>query len=1189
MNKIILPVLLFFIYVGTLSARTSFPPTATTYVASSITAYGATLNGILIPNKESPWSPTSTMSFDYGTSSSYGTNVTATPGSVTGYTDTPVSCTITGLTPNTTYHYRIKATGEQGAVGADLTFTTLAGIPTITSFTPTTGTTGTTVKIIGTNFSTIPAENIVNFGAVKATVSEATAESLTLTVPEEAGSVVPLSVSVNGKIAYSATCSTPYFHLINSPTLSLSYALKITNVGENPNYIISGDYNGDGKSDLVTANNSGTLSVLLGNGDGTFNSYINYNLEGVSFCVASGDFNGDGILDLVSPNATTNSLCVFIGKGDGTFKDKADYSVGDYPVAVTVGDFNHDGHADLVVCNQFSNDVSILLGTGTGTFGTKTDFVTGEHPLRIAAGDFNGDNKADLAVVNYRSFTLSILIGKGDGTFNAKTDYSVGRNPESVAIGDFNGDGKSDIVTANCYSDDVSVLLGDGTGAMGTKTNYYVGQYIKDVVIGDFDGDMKIDVATANWNTNDISILPGKGDGTFDVKRNCVVENNPHSLVVGDFNGDGKADIISANFDANNISILTYTPTQLTTQNATSIRHTTSTVISNLTSLGDAKPIQHGVIWSTSQYPKVVLNTKTELGETTEIGEFTSLITGLSPNTTYYVRAYATISDGTVYGNQVIFKTGANKVWTGLANSDWDLIFNWVNFDVPTTNDNVEIPNVENDPVIGALSRAEIINLDIKSGATLTFESTESSTGQLKVIGTTTNDGNIILKKTFSPSQGWYFLSLPFDVSAENIKILNKQAAVKKHENNESGRNINALDNFYTAKWGDPFGEAYNTENNFYLAEYNGAARAAAGVNYTANSPFWINVTDKSKMVANKGYVMIVENEVNLYFISETGTINPFSATDISLTVRVDEGSSSFNNSWNLSGMPYLSEFNINHLNQANFLYFYNQETATYDVMEKNTSDFYMNPFQSFFFQADNIALTFAKAGMLLRAKSATTLPDYSEATLQISNGTYSDLTRIRLQEGANPEYVINEDAAKFFSLNNEVPQLWTSAEGYAVSVNGLPAETPEAGLIVKTVTPGYYSIGLASRPTNSTPSTLLLFDKYEGKTTDLLSGNYNYLATSGTNTDRFKILFAPGVTTKTDHLNGWKINAHNLSFSIKGLESKNQVKVYDSKGVLIELTENGKEGQIVYVPAHGVYIIQIKSGEKSEKIKLIL
>ncbi len=1159
MNKILLLCLLFVFQVGTISAIK--PPTAITVAASNVTANGVTLNGVVNSNNY----PSCSVSFDYGTSVSYGTNVPATPGNVSGYSDTPVSCTLTGLLPNTTYHYRVNA---EESVSDDLTFTTLETVPTIHFFSPTTGTIGTTVTITGTNFSPIPSENIVNFGAVKATVSASTTESLTVTVPTEAGSVVPLSVSVNGKIAYSTTCSTPDFHLINTPTLSLSYALKITNVGENPNYVISGDYNGDGKSDLVTANYSGSLSVLLGNGDGTFNSYTNYNVGGISFCVTSGDFNGDGIKDLAAPNANTNSLCVFIGNGDGTFKDKVDYLVGTYPVAVNVGDFNHDGLADLVVCNQFSNNVSILLGTGTGTFGTKTDFVTGEHPLRVAIGDFNGDKTADIAVVNYRSFTLSILKGKGDGTFNAKTDFSVGNNPESVAIGDFNGDGKSDVVTANCYSNDVSVLLGDGTGAMGPKTNYYVGEYIKDVVIGDFDGDMKIDVATANWNTNDISILPGKGDGTFDEKRNCVVENNPHSLVVGDFNGDGKADIVSANFEANNISILTYTPTQLTTQDATSVGTTTSTVIGNITSLGDAKPIQHGVIWSTYEYPKVVLSTKTELGETTETGEFTSSITGLRPNTTYYVRAYATISDGTVYGNQVSFNTDRNNVWTGAINPDWNNSGNWSANTIPTSTDNVLIPNVTNHPHPMISVKAEINNLTIESGATVTLESTDTSTGQLKVNGATTNAGKVILKKSFSVTKGWYFLSLPFDVNAVNIKNMN---------------------NFSTANWGDPFGEAYIAENDFYLAEYDGEARAAAGVNYTANSPFWVNVADKSKLVANKGYILIVENDVTLYFISDASITNPFSAADLSLTVRVDEGSSTFNNSWNLSGMPYLAEFNMNNLNQANFAYFYNQETATYDVMEKNVSNYFMNPFQSFFFQADNTTLTFAKAGIPLRAKSATSNPDYSEATLQISNGTYSDLTRIRLQEGASKEYVINEDAAKFVSLKNEVPQIWTSAEGYAVSVNGLPAETLEAGLTVKTKTPGYYTIGLASRPIVSTPSTVLLFDKSNGKTTDLLSGNYTYLATSGTSTDRFKLQFAPEVNSKIDYTYSFRINAQNLSFSINGLENNNNIKLYDSKGVLIQSLENGQDGQIIRVPLHGVYILQINSGDRTEKMKIIL
>ncbi|HEX3012352.1 MAG TPA: FG-GAP-like repeat-containing protein [Syntrophomonadaceae bacterium] len=192
----------------------------------------------------------------------------------------------------------------------------------------------------------------------------------------------------------------------------------------------------------------------MGQGDGTFNAKVDYGVGGSPYCVAVGDFNGDSKPDLVTANG---NVSVLLGQGDGTFNAKVEYGAGGNPYGVAVGDFNSDGKPDLVTANPMGNNVSVLLGQGDGTFNAKMDYGAGQRPYSVAVGDFNSDDKADLAVANQIDSNVSILLGQGDGTFNAAVNYGTEYCPLSVAVGDFNRDGKPDLVTAD--SNYVSVLL----------------------------------------------------------------------------------------------------------------------------------------------------------------------------------------------------------------------------------------------------------------------------------------------------------------------------------------------------------------------------------------------------------------------------------------------------------------------------------------------------------------------------------------------------------------------------------------------------------------------------------------------------------------------------------------------------------------------------------------------------------
>ena len=333
-------------------------------------------------------------------------------------------------------------------------------------------------------------------------------------------------------------------------------------VGSDPESVTVGDFNGDGKLDLAVANGNG-VSILLGNGDGTFQNAVNYPVGFSPNSVTVGDFNADGKLDLAVAGYGDNnsvSVSILLGNGDGSFQAAVNYAVGNYyfssyPISVTVGDFNADGKLDLAVAIYLDYNVSILLGNGDGTF-QPDNYAVGTQPNSVTVGDFNGDGKLDLAVANYGSNTVSILLGNGDGTFQTAVNYAVYSSPPSVAVGDFNGDGKLDLAVANYDSDSVSILLGNGDGTFQTAVNYAVGSGPISVTVGDFNADGKLDLAVANEDSNDVSILLGNGDGTFQNAGNYAVGSSPNSVTVGDFNGDGKLDLAVANYDSNNVSIL---------------------------------------------------------------------------------------------------------------------------------------------------------------------------------------------------------------------------------------------------------------------------------------------------------------------------------------------------------------------------------------------------------------------------------------------------------------------------------------------------------------------------------------------------------------------------------------------------------------------------------------------------------
>jgi hypothetical protein len=336
-------------------------------------------------------------------------------------------------------------------------------------------------------------------------------------------------------------------------------------VGTTPFSIAIGDFNGDGHPDLAVTNSAGDpakgLSILLGNGDGTFQPHVDYATGGRPTSIVTADFNGDGRLDLAIANSVCGCINVLLGNGDGTFQAHVDYAAWVNPQWLVAADFNGDGRMDIATTNYgpdySSGTVSVLLGKGDGSFESQVQYYAGTNPFGVMSGDFNRDGIVDLAVVcNNGNYGVWILPGNGDGTFQPAMYYASGTNPRVGVVADMNSDGNLDIAIGNCISNNASVLLGDGNGHFAQHVDYPTGTCPQTLAAGDFDGDGNLDLVSANAGSAGISVLMGKGDGTFPATFTFAAGNGPIWAAVADLNHDTAPDVVVSNSADNTVSVL---------------------------------------------------------------------------------------------------------------------------------------------------------------------------------------------------------------------------------------------------------------------------------------------------------------------------------------------------------------------------------------------------------------------------------------------------------------------------------------------------------------------------------------------------------------------------------------------------------------------------------------------------------
>jgi hypothetical protein len=332
--------------------------------------------------------------------------------------------------------------------------------------------------------------------------------------------------------------------------------------GGGPLSVALGDFNHDGNLDVAVligidrGVGTGALAIYMGNGTGSLTGPTVYavgNARSSYDNIVAADLTGNGVLDLVTANDYDGTISVFFGNGDGTFQSQVVYNIGTTSDWVTIADVNHDGKPDLLVacyssCPSGSDGgFNVLLNNGNGTFATPVFYGGLSKGVNgIAIADVNGDGKLDVATASDGTWSgASIFLGNGDGTFQAPVSYYA---PYASAIGIASLNGKPDLVVTDWQDSSISVLLGNGEGTFQPGVAYATDWQPQGLALADFNGDGKLDFAVGNERSEFLTVALGNGDGTFRAGRNngLTQASQVFNIATADFNGDGNLDIVQA-------------------------------------------------------------------------------------------------------------------------------------------------------------------------------------------------------------------------------------------------------------------------------------------------------------------------------------------------------------------------------------------------------------------------------------------------------------------------------------------------------------------------------------------------------------------------------------------------------------------------------------------------------------------
>ncbi len=630
-------------------------------------------------------------------------------------------------------------------------------LPTITSLSPNSANKGATVTITGTNFNTTAANNKVYFGATKASVSSASATSLSVVVPSGA-TFAPVSVlnATSNLTAYEDSFFTPVFtnSYFKNDTLNFknNVTLATTSANSTPYTGAIGDLDGDGKSDLVVNNyDSSTVSVFLNTSasgsisSGSFTLYNKITLAGKPQNVKLADIDGDGKLDVVAALSNNNNVEVLrnttSSTGNPTFAGRVDLAAGNVSAVSAITDFDGDGKADIAVSLP-AGLIGILRNTSTAgsvSFAAVVNVTVGSVPSGLCFADLDRDGLPDIATVN-SGFTGSAYSGStasvsrntstpGNISFATAATLTTGSGPIDIAAADIDGDHKADLLVTNFNDGTFSVfrnIASPGSltsGSFSTRVNFTAGSGPTGIAAGDLSGDGKLDVVVSNAFSNTVSMFRNTASsgsitsGSFAAKLDFATSANPAAVTIGDLDGDGYPDVVTGNSGSNSISILRNYP------------------------LPDIGPISGGASICAGGGTTSLTNTVGGGTWSMTNGNATinssGLVSGVSVGNDTAI--YTIVAGGDTSNARFPITINAMQ-WLGATSADWNNAANWSCGYVPGTTNDVIIPiGTTYSPVIGVSVNDTIRDMVIASGAVVTL----SSGATLAIRGNLTNNGSI--------------------------------------------------------------------------------------------------------------------------------------------------------------------------------------------------------------------------------------------------------------------------------------------------------------------------------------------------------------------------------------------------------------------------------------------------------------
>jgi hypothetical protein len=393
-----------------------------------------------------------------------------------------------------------------------------------------------TLTVNGVNFI---AASTVNWGSTALATTFVSNKQLTATVTAVLIATGGTGwITVTSPVPGGGTSNVLYLPVANSVSAIHMVSLSST-VGTGPLGLGEGDFNGDGMLDLAAVNNSsGDVTILLGNGDGTFVTHGTYAVGSRPLDVTVADVNGDGHLDLIVGHDTTFGPSVLLGDGTGTFVLQPALSTISNPEKPIVADIDHDGRPDIVVDSYNGTGVYFYKGNGDGTFQTAVSIGGSSSTFDVALADLNEDGNLDvIATHEATTNSMYIFLGNGNGTFQAPVVSTPIASAWSIALADLNKDGHLDIVISTRNGGGIVALLGNGDGTLQTPTTVVATGSYQSIAAGDLNVDGNVDIVGASNST--LQYIPGNGDGTFQASQSLGTISTSYGIVLGNFAAGG--------------------------------------------------------------------------------------------------------------------------------------------------------------------------------------------------------------------------------------------------------------------------------------------------------------------------------------------------------------------------------------------------------------------------------------------------------------------------------------------------------------------------------------------------------------------------------------------------------------------------------------------------------------------------